>query len=1564
MRMVRDAVHALLARTGHGDENVPLDSMHNVFIDNQGDAMPSSELVLCQRLLKYLKQASPSRQGSSQKTSTSDTNDDTGDEHNEQYCLRTNLRDNAPTTLTIRSVLGNIPSSQITHLTTLLATMLADRVDSDQLLPSTQDVQANQDAMNETACAVTLTATSLTAAQIYAYLLTLPGALGAGFVDVSTLTALSALLRRWRTECCGREHQWNAQNRVEQSTDGDHPTLPGKRRGTQPTRLKIDDMLMASQPVKRSRQGALLTETEECWGEQAQLADNVDASQISLSDNPSDMALSPSQLINVGLQVAQQVACIPRSKEFLSWSQEARDAILDAVTSVLATAAALSTGKNSTNSTSKDLCQSVKVTAVESLEKCLLEHSSDEPTLTDDANDSDQLTRRHESAVAILRGLLPSMIMKDVLPKGEQGKFAAAAIASDTLEGFLERIVEDISVHPHRWPARMSADYRAATRSETRTTPSNSAKDCSLMNTPTTARRSLGESNGGERSNRRSSHGLTPPRLKTPAAAAQNHRGICTSSNGRPRPVISAILGILQRLATDKGLDKASSRTVATDILYRCVRHLPHLERAHFLKFLIRCCYSKISAHRLVACEVIGQALSETWLWSDHVTTEFQISSDPTTPNSVRRQSLSPLVTQSSADMPAALLAALQGRLMDRVPAIRTVAAQSFTLNFRKVSAEHETPSTGARGVSISAMGLVQSFADEAYTIANSLRQRAACDEKATVRRAAVGALVELLIMSNHFPDFSCLLHAEDIDILRELCRDSSMLTRKSSSEALTRLLEHCVSAEASTSLKSTSIVIDLEQAWVSSVLTMVLDSEQGCIGKAMELVDRVLFCPIMRSSDDDAESESLVSVWRMLAAIGAGPGKQGASRSEIEALRVALAKTIEGAPSRPKMLESLLRKIHSVAVSTLDETQHQHDLIGNAIDSRRAGVWSLFEALMGYSKDLSEISQMVKSSNLDLDFLGTSWKRMLEWTRSKDLSKESAALLLGCMRKCLRILSKLATSIDRALVRRTAENLQELLITFSLPPEIVGSAITALAATTISANPESSDKEHRKRCANWIHSVFEACEQEIAACVNETSTVTAPAKLTRILFTLGEVSMIGFHASGDEGSSEMLSSGERQDSTEVSVLRGLKERPNSKLVQLLHAFLPERLPGFSGERTPEELRAHAFTALGKLCLRDDKLAKTSLNILARELYENMNNGSPSVQNNALLVLGDLCVKYTNMVDRFLPVMAACMQSGVTDLATNVLGSSLSSSAMVRKNAVLLLSSLILQDYIKWRGLLFHRFLVASADEDEEVANLSEMIVCGPLITKQPKLFFNHFVESIFVLNRCTAHPIYVAAATMGDSGSGIAVGFEGISLSGEVGRIRRHKMYEMMLAKLTDEDKIGVTARIAKDVLGSALQSGSDLHCACALDIPSSRSTGQESAFNVLSDALVVLSSPMIRVGKTAKEDDDIEDPNVPNASRRVLVAKGKLLSKISRKHLIEIILPILCNLKSILQKNCSRLLKDLMAFLVDVFRRYNTEVKEFLASDPDLLQEIEYDAKQFQKKNQSETPRNVASN
>jgi condensin-2 complex subunit D3 len=243
-------------------------------------------------------------------------------------------------------------------------------------------------------------------------------------------------------------------------------------------------------------------------------------------------------------------------------------------------------------------------------------------------------------------------------------------------------------------------------------------------------------------------------------------------------------------------------------------------------------------------------------------------------------------------------------------------------------------------------------------------------------------------------------------------------------------------------------------------------------------------------------------------------------------------------------------------------------------------------------------------------------------------------------------------------------------------------------------------------------------------------------------------------------------------------------------------------------------------------------------------------------------------------------------------------------------------------------------------------------VLTGPLLAKQPRLFANQFVESLFVLNCCTAHPIFKAAAALGDGGSGITVGFDGISLTAEVGRVRRMYMYELMLSKMSDEDKIGVTARIAKEVLGGALKNESELNIvAMASSNSKFASDAYSGAFNVLSDALAILKCPQMRVGKGSRnvDEDDIEDPNVTrNIATRVLAAKGRLLSNVSRKHLIEILMPILCNLKSLLEKSRSPLLKDLMVYLLDVYHQYKNEVQECLANDPTTLQEIEYDARQ----------------
>ena len=127
--------------------------------------------------------------------------------------------------------------------------------------------------------------------------------------------------------------------------------------------------------------------------------------------------------------------------------------------------------------------------------------------------------------------------------------------------------------------------------------------------------------------------------------------------------------------------------------------------------------------------------------------------------------------------------------------------------------------------------------------------------------------------------------------------------------------------------------------------------------------------------------------------------------------------------------------------------------------------------------------------------------------------------------------------------------------------------------------------------------------------------------------------------------------------------------------------------------KCPSKVRAFSFVTMGKFCLRDKTKARDHVNIFLRELHNTnfkiltnnlvgdessalisnkMEGGSTvsmvgngnygdeekessispslspsdrsSVRSNALLVLGDMCIRYTNLVDRHVGIMAACLQ--------------------------------------------------------------------------------------------------------------------------------------------------------------------------------------------------------------------------------------------------------------------------------------------------------------------------------
>ena len=1289
----------------------------------------------------------------------------------------------------LREVFQASPAS----LTPILSNLLNHRVETEALLPATQDVQANEDVLADKINAMTLTMPCLQAAQLYARLLSMPGALGSQLVDLELLTALTAIVRRWTVECCGRE-DLVTNNHTSNSLGGS-----GKGGAKSPTK---------SPPKKRSRRRHPSLVAEAQGDDDDVIGECGGAGEASI--------------LQAGLQVTLAICLIPRQREFESWSADARESILEALSCALGTTAALQYTAGATE-------------AAESMAQVL------------------ESTKQQETAVVVLRGLLHYLRLQQALPNGERGKFEAHTAASKALQDILQRLSRTapaLSDMSNKTPKKSKIFGKPPSKTPGGKTPKSQRK-----------RRVSSE------------YGMTP--MTSPALKGRRQSGILSPpmQPNKPRGVWCVVLGLLQKLVTSTGLERACTRAPTVETLEKCVQTLPLAERAHFLRFLYKLTSSKVSLHRLVASELIGTILAQDWLQA-HAQDAVDI---PSTNASTSTDS--PSTTTSGLCLPIALWRALQGRLVDKLAAVRARAAASVETAVR---AHPE-------------------WLEE--SILGMLKKRALKDETATVRKTAILAMTQVLLQNK---DWMAESH---VAVICELCQDSSLLTRKAAAESLTLLLQ---------TYKRHALEGALEEAWQKHILPMVLDEGSG--SKAIQSLGHVIVDPILNLHGDDV-------AWRILAHVAQGP--KGAS----QALKAGLKQLAQDEPG--KIHEQLLGRVAQVAQQTL------HDM--ESSEAQVVGVWCLLEALLTIPK-----TSMLR---LNTTFCVDAWKIMLE---------RQSPWLYGALKSCLVVVSKLAAGLEEEAARDCRQSLQRELERFSFSSDVAGAAISALCALSAESVPNV-----RTHCSIWIRAILERCKKEITYFVQfvtrddmaDIHNISSERRqrLVRALFTVGELSMIGFRPEDDDRDKSRQVNNHDNDK-----LRGLHEKPTKRLQDLVQALLAGYLPGPREVSNPSSIRAHAFAVLGKLCLRDENLAKNSLYLLARELHPSVKNPCISVQSNALLVFGDLCVRYTNMTDRYLPVMASCLQTGTTDPETNLMAPMKNNSAIVRKHAVLLLSSLLLQDYIKWRGLLFHRFLVACSDEDDEVAQLAESVLSGPLWVRNPKLFFNHSVEALFVLNKSTAHPIYIAAASQGDGGSGIAVGFEGIYLNGAVGQARRRRMYDFLLSKLSDEEKIGVTARLAKEVLGGAVSREGDLGRVCEISASLDQLEPKlMSALNVMSDCFYILTSKGIKVGKVQEGGDDheVDDPNIlPNPNRQVTVAKSRLLSKISRKHLIEIVLPILCNLKIKLQSSCSPLLKDLMNYLLEIFRNYKLEVKEFLANDPTLLQEIEYDARQFGAANQSE--------
>ncbi|KAI8728591.1 condensin-2 complex subunit D3, partial [Biomphalaria glabrata] len=235
---------------------------------------------------------------------------------------------------------------------------------------------------------------------------------------------------------------------------------------------------------------------------------------------------------------------------------------------------------------------------------------------------------------------------------------------------------------------------------------------------------------------------------------------------------------------------------------------------------------------------------------------------------------------------------------------------------------------------------------------------------------------------------------------------------------------------------------------------------------------------------------------------------------------------------------------------------------------------------------------------------------------------------------------------------------------------------------------------------------------------------------------------------------------------------------------------------------------------------------------------------------------------YTTLVDRYATNIASCLKDP---------------SAIVRKNTLTILTRLLQEEYVKWKGVLFFYYITTLIDENQEIKDLAAFCLEHLLLQKHPNMFFHPFIECIFHFNSYHNHPVYNKfKQTEGEK--------KKFSLAGASNFKKRMQLYTFMLEHMTDEQRFKITAKTNKE--------------ATVVDkvIPLDAEGSQ-----ILIDALAILSSREIKLstlrGKGSEETPD--ETTIDLAKVVTATAKKVLITQVVRRNVIENIVPVVITLK-----------------------------------------------------------------
>ncbi|XP_078537940.1 condensin-2 complex subunit D3 isoform X1 [Lissotriton helveticus] len=651
---------------------------------------------------------------------------------------------------------------------------------------------------------------------------------------------------------------------------------------------------------------------------------------------------------------------------------------------------------------------------------------------------------------------------------------------------------------------------------------------------------------------------------------------------------------------------------------------------------------------------------------------------------------------------------------------------------------------------------------------------------------------------------------------------------------------------------------ITMQKAWLTGVVPVVVDTESTVQDKALECLDQLMLQHVKHYNKFRVDDSHQKLAWDLLSLLN----------EESQELSRYVSKAFYMWSTKDKFSSTFINNLISHT-----ETDHS------------AAAWMLLSKVAG------------SCPKLDYTKIIDAWDQT---SRHSNASTTTTGHILD-------VIGHIAKHLPPGGRERLIDDIKTRLKEFHSVPEVVSPAVEALQKL---CHAQASSPEETQELLNSVFGeIVSASEDHISSIMLTENHIGQLDEdmLVRHLFTLGEAvqmcpakveKKIFLLVQSILASSDCLDQEANQNERE--------DLPTSQP-------LSQPLSQFRGSTMPPVVRAHAFITLGKLCLQHEDLAKKCVPALARELEI---CHDVAVRNNVIIVMCDLCVRYTTMVDRYIPNLSVCLKDN---------------NPFIRKQTLIMLTNLLQEEFVKWKGSLFFRFISVLVDPDPDIASFAEFCLVHLLLKRNPVMFSQHFTECIFHFNCYEKHEKY---NKFPQSEREKCL----FSLKGKDNKEKRMKIYRFLLEHFTDEQRFSLTNKISQNILASFVDG------VLPLDMEANEMLCD--TFEVLSCKEIKLSAMRSKPG----EDIQAEDDEMAMANAVMQAAQKKLISQVQKKIFIENIIPIITSLKGFLEQKRIPALRELMNYLREMMQDYRNEIQDFFAVDKQLAAELEYDMKKYE--------------